>query len=340
LSALDLSARAAALVVDAAGRVSGCAGELFAPSDSPASNPEGQPWREALASLADPAPGAVLPESLPSSPQSYDLRARDGATLLVHAAPMGQAGQTLLLLWRTPAFATDDLRHERMRTLGTLAASAAHEMNNVLTLIFGWLQLFVADEQDEERRKNFQLVTDAAERLSFLTRNLLEFARAPLARVGPVNVNQAVEDILALVGYQVEKSGIKLRSELESGLPRIQGNRAELGHACLNLILNAMHAMPSGGTLTVRTCADEGHVVLEIADTGCGMPPEVRQRIFQPFFTTRAGDGGSGLGLAVCREIVARHGGETAVRSEVGKGTVFTLRFPVRTEETADVVNT
>lgn len=323
---------AAALVVDAAGRVVAWVGGLrdAAATRQPCS------WREALAAVTDVG---GLPDRVPCGPQTYDLRAHDGAHLTMQVVPVAAAGGggALLLLCRRPILAEADLRRERMSTLGSLAAGAAHEMNNVLTLIFGWLQLMVADETDPEKRKTLHLVADAADRLGFLTRHLLEFARAPLGKVAPVDVNQALDDVLALVGYQLEKNNIQVRRELDAGLPRIQGSRAELCHACLNLVLNAMHAMPQGGTLTVRTGAAEGRVVIEIADTGCGMPPEVRQRLFQPFFTTRAG--GTGLGLLVCREIVARHGGEIAVRSEVGKGTVFTLRFPSRVEETANVVN-
>lgn len=323
----------ATIIIDIQGHIVSCVGGL---RNLPA-NLKGKDWRETFAAIAEVAD---LPLELPSYPQVFDLRCHDGSNITIQAAPAGVAGQdcTLVLARRSPSLADNDLQRERMVALGFLAASAAHEINNVLTLILGWLQLLLSDEVDEERRKTFELVIDSGDRLGMLTGNLLDFARAPLSRVGLVHLNDAVAAVLALIDYQLEKGNIRLQREFGRRLPPIEGNAAELVHACLNLVLNAMHAMPDGGRLTVRTSAAGDHVSLEVEDTGCGMTEEVQRRIFKPYFSTRGGEGGAGLGLFVCSEIVARHSGEITVRSEVNKGTTFALRFPARTEKTADVL--
>jgi len=323
----------ATIIIDTDGRIVSCVGGL---RNLPA-NLKGKDWREAFSPIANVAD---LPAELPSYPKVFDLRGHDGNIITIQAAPTGIAGQdcTLALVRRSPSLADNDLQRERMVALGFLAASAAHEINNVLTLVLGWLQLLLTDEPDEERCKTLQLVIDSGDRLGMLTRNLLDFARAPLSKVGPVHLNDAVAAVLALIDYQLEKSNIRLHREFSRRLPLLEGNAAELVHACLNLVLNAMRAMPDGGKLTVRTYTDGDQICLEIEDTGCGMTEEMQQRIFKPYFSTHGDRGGAGLGLFVCSEIVARHSGEIKVRSEVNRGTTFALRFPAKTEKTADVL--
>ncbi len=323
----------ATIIINKQGHIISCVGGL---RNLPA-NLNGKDWRDAFAMIADVTD---LPLELPSYPQVFDLRCHNGNLITIQAAPakVGVEECTLALVRRSPTLADNDLQRERMVALGFLAASAAHEINNVLTLILGWLQLLQMDEEDEERRKTFDLVIDSGDRLGSLTGNLLDFARAPLAKVGQVRLNDAVGAVLELIDYQLEKGNIRLQREFGQRLPLIEGNVAELVHACLNLVLNAMHAMPDGGRLTVRTSCADDEVCLEIEDTGYGMTEEMQRRIFKPYFSTRGEHGGAGLGLFVCSEIVARHCGEITVRSEVNRGTVFALRFPAKIEKTADVL--
>jgi CheY-like chemotaxis protein len=148
----------------------------------------------------------------------------------------------------------------------------------------------------------------------------------------PVQVNDIVAQAISLSQPrwrgQAQAAGVTIHVTAELGqVPRIGGRAGELREALANLILNAVDAMPNGGTLTLRTCLEESTVVVEVADTGTGMPPEVRDRIFDPFYTTK-GDRGTGLGLAMVQGIVTQHHGEIAVASEPGQGTTFTMRFP------------
>jgi PAS domain S-box-containing protein len=230
------------------------------------------------------------------------------------------------------------LQSEKLTALGQLAGGIAHDFNNQLQAILGYTQLMKRAPWDLEMvQKALAIVEAAALGGTETVRRIQEFARArPDEALVPVDLNQVVHDAIAITHPRWEEqvarrgAGLELKLDLKAGLP-VNGRPAALGEVVTNLILNAIDAMPNGGSLTITT-RQEGvdRVILTVSDTGIGMPDSVRQRIFEPFFTTK-GQRGSGLGLSVSHSIVKRHGGEIRVESEPGRGTTFRLSFPAST---------
>jgi PAS domain S-box-containing protein len=238
------------------------------------------------------------------------------------------------------------LRQERLRALGQLASGIAHDFNNALSMIIGFTELLLSDEAEledpEKRRAHLHLIHSAAQDAAGVVGRLREFSRPTTssAELPPVQINDLVAQAISLSQPrwrdQAQASGQTIRVTAELGqVPPIGGRAAELREVLANLIINAVDAMPAGGTLTLRTALDEATVaragepmvLVEVADTGTGMPPDVRDQVFDPFYTTK-GDRGTGLGLAMVQGIVEQHHGEIGVWSEVGRGTTFTMRFP------------
>lgn len=220
---------------------------------------------------------------------------------------------------------------QRRETIGTLASGAAHDVNNQLTVVLGQLELCTetlgpghpAAHQLEQARR-------ATQRCAEVTRALLTYSRAGRMDLpGPVDPNALVRGLAAFLG-RVLGGRIALEVDLASGLMAVNGQAVQLEQVVLNLALNARDAMPEGGTLTLRTRpgAEPGWVLIEIADTGIGMTPEVQARIFEPYFTTKAPGKGTGLGLVMAYGIIRSHGGRLEVVSAPGQGSTFTLHLP------------
>jgi signal transduction histidine kinase/CheY-like chemotaxis protein len=229
------------------------------------------------------------------------------------------------------------IRQERLKALGQLASGIAHDFNNALSMIIGFTELLLSDvdaiDNPDKRRAHLHLIHSAAQDAAGVVGRLRELSRprVPSAALPPVQINDLVAQAISLSQPrwrdQAQASGQTIRVSAELGqVPKIGGRAAELREALANLIINAVDAMPEGGTLTLRTRLDEAMVVVEVSDTGTGMPREVRDRIFDPFYTTK-GDRGTGLGLAMVQGIVEQHHGEINVASTVGIGTTFMMRF-------------
>jgi PAS domain S-box-containing protein len=228
---------------------------------------------------------------------------------------------------------------EKLTALGQLAGGIAHDFNNLLQAILGYAQLMKQSLHDSQFvARSLNVVEAAAVDGAETVRRIQQFAR--LRPDGPpvgVDVNQSVHDAVAMIRPRLEEKiardnrPLDLRLDLGT-IETINGRPAALTELMTNLLLNALDAMPDGGTLTVTTRGEPGHnVVLTVTDTGVGMPEAVRRRIFEPFFSTK-GEGGSGLGLSMVYAIVRRHGGDIRVDSEPGRGAMFTLTFPVASE--------
>ncbi|HEX9733505.1 MAG TPA: GAF domain-containing protein [Thermoanaerobaculia bacterium] len=228
---------------------------------------------------------------------------------------------------------------EKYRALAEMAGGVAHDFNNLLTAILGRTQVLIRVIEagaftPREGRHNLAVIEQAARDGAETVRRLLEFTRAtprPEATLA-VDVNEELRHTREVTRPrwkdEAEARGIALDVVLELGeVPRAASHPAELREVLLNLTVNALEAMPEGGTLTLASRNSGNWVCLEVRDTGVGMPLDVRQRIFDPFFTTK-GPGSSGLGLSVSYGILRRHGGEILVDSQPGRGTVFTLRLP------------
>jgi PAS domain S-box-containing protein len=234
------------------------------------------------------------------------------------------------------------LQSQRLESLGQLAGGVAHDFNSLLAVI-GNYAAFVREEIEAEIertgddrwevvRRDVHHIEQAADNAAGLTRQLLTFARREVVHPRPLDLNDVVEETVGLLQRTLGED-VQLVVDLASDLARVVGDRGQLQQVLVNVAINARHAMPGGGTLHISTSneGDGDHaptVRLTVADTGCGMPPEVAARAFEPFFTTRTTEHGTGLGLATVYGIVTQAGGMAGVRSEVGVGTVFTADFP------------
>jgi len=225
---------------------------------------------------------------------------------------------------------------ERLTALGQMAGGIAHDFNNLLQAILGYAQLMARSPGNTDVvRRGIDVIEKAANGGAETVRRIQKFARLrPDEPFVSMDLNQVVRDSLAITRPRWEekkvKGGVPLQLELELGpVPVVMGRPAELNEVITNLVLNAIDAMPRGGTLRLRTrLGDHRHAVITVADTGMGMTEEVRKRVFDPFFTTK-GEEGTGLGLSVSHSIIERHGGDLRVDSRPGEGTTFTITLPI-----------
>ncbi len=227
------------------------------------------------------------------------------------------------------------VRTEKLRALGEMASGVAHDFNNLLASILGRSQLLLERVQDVKLRQWLKVIERAALDGARTVRRLQDFTG--IRRDQPaveVDLNQVVQQVLetteSIWRQDRRRTGgeIQVETDLAEGLPPVAGDPAELREAFTNLVLNAVDAMPKGGTLTLRTEITDGQVQVEVRDTGMGIPEHIREKIFDPFFTTK-GPKGTGLGLSMAYGILQRHNGRITVESEEGHGTIFRLLFPV-----------
>ncbi len=225
------------------------------------------------------------------------------------------------------------IQSEKMAATGRLAASIAHEINNPLQAISGCIDLAQATTDPDKIKRYLSLASTELERLASIVRRMLDFYRPARAERAPVNVRELMEDVLLLSGKRLQHAHVTVNTQWAEEIPPINGVADQLKQVFLNFILNAIEAMPNGGTLDIRgqTIQDGGHwVVVSIADSGPGVPPQDLERIFEPFFTTKPD--GTGLGLAVSHSIITQHGGRIIVDSSPGHGTTFTVWLPVQNQ--------
>jgi signal transduction histidine kinase/ActR/RegA family two-component response regulator len=226
------------------------------------------------------------------------------------------------------------IRSERLRALGEMAGGVAHDFNNVLAVVMGRAQLLQRQIDDPDLRRQLQIIEHVAQDGAQTVRRIQEFAR--MRRTRPwqqVDVNDLVRDVVEATrphwSDQARARAVTYAIELDlRPVPPVAGDPAELRETFLNLIFNALDAMPEGGTLTFSTGVERDRVVCAVEDTGVGMSEAVRQRCFEPFFTMKA-EHGTGLGLSIVYGIVTRHGGEIEVWSRLGEGSRFTMRLPI-----------
>ncbi len=224
---------------------------------------------------------------------------------------------------------SDDLRRsEHLASLGRLLAGVAHEVRNPLAGIRSTVQLWQRLPEQARTPESLDAVLGTVDRLNGLVSRLLYFARTGWDEPRPVDVNAVVRETLELVRAQAAGQDVRLEADLQTDLPCVSGSHQALQQVVLNLAANALQAMPKGGRLDVRTRAldDPYRVELVVADTGPGVPPEARPQLFEPFYTTRPD--GTGLGLALCREIVRQHRGEIDLDDAGPPGAVFRVTLP------------
>ncbi|NUR56376.1 MAG: PAS domain-containing protein [Acidobacteria bacterium] len=219
---------------------------------------------------------------------------------------------------------------EKMASIGLLAAGVAHEVNTPLTGISSYTQMLLdGAAEDDPKTKVLEKIERQTFRAAKIVNGLLNLARPAQVDSGPCDINAVINDVLSLLEHQFRTGRIQVRKETAAIAPRVQGIEYKLQQVFLNLLLNARDAMPRGGWLTIVTRAEGDAAVVEVADTGSGIPADQLSRIYDPFYTTKAIGKGTGLGLSITYGIVQEHGGTITCESEVGQGTRFTLRLPL-----------
>ena len=222
------------------------------------------------------------------------------------------------------------IRSEKLASLGKMAAGIAHEINNPLTsiLINTHLMLEKCEKKDPDC-ENLTLIADETSRCAQIVKGLLEFARQNPPEKTKSDINELIDRTTQLLENQASFQNVKIIKNLEAGLPQIQLDKTKIQQVFWNLMLNACAAMPKGGNLTIISRLDDDRKYVEIVfiDTGVGIPRENINKLFDPFFTTKSS--GTGLGLAVSYGIIQQHDGKIEVKSEVGQGSVFTVKLPV-----------
>ena len=221
------------------------------------------------------------------------------------------------------------LRTDRLAAMGTLSAGVAHEVNNPLASISSLIQMLQKNGRSNgETVETLTLISEQIERISRVTKDLTDFARVRPAARKPVSTNDIIERALRLASFSSGSGKTEIVKAYQADLPLINADPDQLQQVFLNLFLNAFDAMPNGGRLNIATYANDGFVLVEIADSGPGVVELDAKRIFDPFFTTKATGKGTGLGLAVCYGVVTSHGGTIELSNTGPEGSIFTVKLP------------
>lgn len=224
---------------------------------------------------------------------------------------------------------------EKLSALGHMAATMAHEIGTPLNSISGYIQLMLMEgNHSEVMTRRLKIIESQLERLTQTIRNLLNSTRQPAPKLEPLDINQVLEEVITLTQPGMSIRGVQLIRQITPGLPLINGDSILLQQVFLNLVNNALDAMPTGGVLTISSylisSPEEEHQLIEVAvaDTGIGMSEETIKKATEPFFTTKEPGKGAGLGLAICEEIIRSHNGRLMVNSILGQGTTIKVQFP------------
>jgi signal transduction histidine kinase len=229
------------------------------------------------------------------------------------------------------------LNHEKMASVGKMAAGVAHEINTPLGIILGYTQLMMDDyEKDSEPYNNLQVMERQTKACRRIVADLLKFSRQAESMKADLDLNQVIQEVLAVTEHTLNIDQIEVIRNFEEGLPAVVGDAEKLRQVFINLFNNSQYAMKQGGQLFITTESDETHIIAKVRDTGTGIEKEIKNNIFDPFFTTKDVGQGTGLGLSVTYGIIQEHGGEISVESPVydpetlqtSQGSCFTIRLP------------
>ena len=237
------------------------------------------------------------------------------------------------------------LNQEKMASVGQMAAGVAHEINTPLGVILGYSQLMMDDfNKDDEMYENLQVIERQTKACRKIVADLLKFSRQSESSKKELDINEIIEDVLAVSEHNLNINHIHVTRNFMADLPMVIGDVEKLRQVFINFLNNAHHAMEKGGDITITTShdRDSNEVLTTIQDTGCGIPDDIKSKIFDPFFTTKAVGKGTGLGLSVTYGILRDHGGTISVESPVvdpqtgqsAEGTAFHVRLPVAAVET------
>jgi PAS domain S-box-containing protein len=305
----------------------------------------GRYFKEFIAQNSRDLTDENLQRTLAGEESQFEVRAvrTDGTVRFVeaHASPLWKDGSVtgILVFLRdvTERKRSQELmaHSDKLRAVGELAAGVAHNLNNSLTVIQGRAQLLLMRGMDEPTTKSLKVITNAVEEGAKTLRRILEFARRDsVQEFAPVELSELISSSIEIArpkweGKFSKESGMEIDVQFRShGSVYVLGEIAELREVVLNLIFNAVDAMPNGGVMELGTRSDLDSGCFWVADSGCGMSPEDVARIFEPFYTTK-GTKGTGLGLSASHGIISRHKGQIMVVSEPGEGTRFEVRLPL-----------
>ena len=226
------------------------------------------------------------------------------------------------------------MQAQKLSSVGALASSITHEFNNILTTVINYAKMGLRHKDAATRERAFDKILNAGQRAAKITTGMLGFARNQGDRKEPTELVALVEELLVLVQKDLQMHRVRLQTDFFDH-PSASVNTCQIQQVLMNLIVNARQAMTNGGQLTVsvRTNPEEGVAEIAVKDTGPGIPADKLRKIFDPYFTTKTADkngqGGTGIGLALCRDIIESHKGRIRVESAVGVGTTFVLKFPL-----------
>jgi two-component system NtrC family sensor kinase len=224
------------------------------------------------------------------------------------------------------------VQSEKLASLGKLAAGIAHEINNPLTGILTYSSLLLKENKENPQMKeDLEVIVNETTRCRKIVKGLLEFARQTEPSKSPADINKVLEETLSLLENQALFHNIKVEKKLKENLPTVMIDTDQIKQVFMNIIINAAEAMSQGGILTIRSDSDPQKKFAEVSfiDTGPGIPEENLSKIFDPFFTTKRSGKGTGLGLSVSYGIIQRHDGFLEVKSQLGKGSTFTVKLPL-----------
>lgn len=219
---------------------------------------------------------------------------------------------------------------KRLATVGSMAAGVTHEARNLMTGVIGFAQVLLQKSTDPESKDMLQAIEHEARRCVELLTDYLKLSRSRIESTRTLQISEIVSPIERLVAHQLRKRGCSLVIQLPDRLPRVAGSCSELQRVLINLVMNAADATGSGGHIQVAADSPDGQSVnIKVIDDGPGVPQELRERIFEAFFSTKSADEGTGLGLALSRSIVEAHSGELVLEADAGhRGSIFTMRLP------------
>ncbi len=269
---------------------------------------------------------------------------------MTETAPFDATSASRVAFVHNPVTTTDVQQHiaaleqqlarlQRMGALGELLSTTTHEFNNVLMTILNYARMGMRHKDEPTRDKALEKILAATQRASKITSTILAASRNRSGNFESTNLKQIITDTLVLLERELSKYRISVEMTLND-VPDVLAMGNQIQQVLLNLLINSRQAMQSGGRLIIRLEHDAATemVDLVIRDTGCGIPADKLPRIFEPYFTTKSGPdetgtGGTGLGLASCRQIIEAHHGRIRVESTVGKGTQFTIKLPIARKE-------
>lgn len=220
-------------------------------------------------------------------------------------------------------------KYERLAAAGQLAAQFAHEVGTPLNLISGHVQLLMARSQDEKTHERLHLIASQISRIEKIVRGMLDATRRPHLTLAPTDINALLQRIFEITEPTLAAREVTLHMELDESNPEINGDSEQLQQVFINLINNSLDAMPNGGELYFSTASVNDFAIITCRDTGTGISDDVRERIFDPMFTTKLIGRGSGLGLTVVYKIIQEHGGQITLKSEAGQGAEFQISLPL-----------